>query len=53
MDKYKSRRGATDRFSKALGEADRGLSLATLVHEWSIDEPVAAIQQDDSELLLR
>src|SRR6266851_1602915 len=53
MDENKSCRGATNSIPKTLGEANRGLGLATLIDERRVDEPVAAIEQDDSELLLR
>ena len=53
MDENKSCRGAANSLPKTLGEANRRLGLATLIDERRVDEPVAAIEQNDSELLLR
>jgi len=53
MNENESRRGATNSIPKTLGEANRGLGLASLINERRVDEPVAAIEQNDSELFLR
>jgi len=52
MNENKSCRGEANSIPKTLGEANRSLGLATLIDERRVNEPVAAIEQNDSELLL-
>ena len=53
MEHDKCRRGATNSLPKTLGEANRSLGLAALIDDRCVDKPVAAIEQNDSKLLLR
>jgi len=53
MHQDDGRGAAPDRLAKAIGQADGGLGLATLVDQRRVDEPAAPIEQHDPELLLR
>ncbi len=53
MDHDKCRRRATNSVPKTLGEANRSLGLGALIDDRCVDKPVAAIEQNDSKLLLR